>query len=146
MADPHPSDSPTSDSQYALGAQVTAYKSDHYNRDEQREGSEFERFEFKRRDEIVVRMSYWLAAGFDEDEMEMLVFLDAEKATARVVRSWSDELREIVSAARSRLTQLNAEKVARAEAERIASEKRRAEATERAERSNYERLKEKYGR
>jgi hypothetical protein len=134
----------TPDKDYEFGAQLTAYKSSSGGRYDEHQSSRLVREDFDYRRLLVDRVATLVAEGYDDDEMELLVFLDAEKETARVVRYWAEEFTDVLHEAR-RLTEKRQEEAAdRAERDRIEKERLRTEATEKAERSNYERLKAKY--
>lgn len=136
---------PDQNSDYPFGARLTAYRSDwHDYRCGENRSSELTREEFYSTTAVVERVASLVNDDYDEDEMELLVFLDEEHETARVVTAMSAEFHEIVLASRDHAKRLYEEAKQREREAKEEAERRRIEATEKAERSNYERLKAKY--
>ena len=126
---------------YPFGLRVTGYRSSNIEHNGDYVSSELDHITVYTRTELVRVLATWLE---DYDEFILLEWLDDGRETARVGLQEDTEFTVLIREARGIQQHLADEAKQLAAAEEASAARRFAEALEKAERTNYERLKKKF--
>jgi hypothetical protein len=135
------------DQTFPFGAQLSSYKRSRHNDSDcySYRHSELNRDSINSLDQLIDRLVKLLTNDdYKSDEMELLVYLDTEQNTAKVIRSYDDFFQDCVEKARNRIDEMKHLENIKAVEQLAEKERRQKAANEARERTMYEILKAKF--